>query len=112
MGPRQSKISKQDVGLGLRFAWHEAPDTLVVNAIQIVALGILTPLLDAWPLVAIALTLLGGYVGSTAYLLYKGLAGARDARDFDTYITQQFAQNRHITDTPWADFKWVEDDPE
>lgn len=103
MGPSKSKISKADVRLGLRYAWHEEPDKVLVDSYFILSLG----LLSFWYWLAIPFFLV--FALSLGYHLYRGLAAARDARDFSAYIDEQVRPWRD----PWlsqpADFT---DDPE
>lgn len=112
MGPSRSKIGRADVRLGLRYAWHEEPDKAIINGYMILALGTLTFFATDWVLLVLTLTLLVPFVFSLGYQAYRGLAAARDGRDFDRYITTGGFTNLSLLD-PWsplpADFT---DDPE
>jgi hypothetical protein len=109
MGPIKTNIGWEDVRLGIRYAWHEQPDTWIINAYMILALGVLTPFVDSTALLVLTLTLLGAYVFHTGHLLYRGLAAARDARDFGTYIESGRFSDVALLD-PWFSLPADHDD--
>jgi hypothetical protein len=86
MGPKQSRISRKDVRLGLRYAWHEEPDKAIINGYMILALGALTLFSPDAVFLALTLTFLAPFVFSLGYQVYRGLAAARDGRDFGDYL--------------------------
>lgn len=93
MGPTTSKIKVEDIRPGLRFAWREQPDTIIVNIFMILTVSGLLVVGGLGLLTVLAVALVLVYGGDLAHLLYSGLAGARDARDFDAYINSQYPPN-------------------
>jgi hypothetical protein len=109
MGPSKSKIGKQDVRLGLRYAWHEEPDKTIINIYMVVALGTLSLFAQGWAFLVLTLTFLAPFLFSLGYQAYRGLAAARDARDFSAYIDEQA---RTAWRDPWLTMPADFDDPE
>lgn len=91
MGPAKSSINRTDVRPGLRFAWREMAPEITFDALySLVLTGLLLFADLSLGLVVLTLIMLTAYAANLGFRLYRGLAAARDARDFEKFIESQY----------------------